>query len=166
MTVEVLLVTSLVVLPGYVGLLALRFLTADDDVATWEIVARSLIISVVSALPVFLGARMGLLGGHRDYLLGSQQITIEVIAGVVFHMISAVAMSVALAKLLTSRWVQRLGRSLFHNAWDWLWFRMLKGGRQLVATGADFLLLDERQIRYVQVIVLESAPRPSKEEKH
>lgn len=108
-------------------------------------------------------------------------------------------MSAGLAKALTSRWVQRLGRSIFHSAWDWMWFRtareerhvvvktddgtfvgslafagtLRRGGgivirtpmvvtadSQLAVTGADFLLLGESQIRYVQITPSESSPHP------
>jgi len=58
MTIETLLVTILAVLPGYVGLLALRFLTAEDDVPTWETIARSLVIAVVSVPPQYYWYRL------------------------------------------------------------------------------------------------------------
>ena len=196
MTIETLLVTILAVLPGYVGLLALRFLTADDDVATWETVARSLIIGAMSA-PVLL-VPLDFLDSYRGYVFGSVEPTIDVLWGVLSHMASAVAISVGLAKALTSRRVQRLGRSVFHSAWDWMWFRTAKHKRhvmvktedgtfvgplafagtlrrgggivikipmvltsdgRLTVTGADFLLLGESQIRYVQITSLIPEPR-------
>lgn len=188
MTIVTLLVTLLAVLPGYVGLLVLRFLTADDDIPTWEIIARSLVISAVSAPPVFL-VPLEFLEGYRGYIFGPERLTIDVLWGVLSHVAMAVATSAGLAKVLTSRWVQRLGRSVFHSAWDWMWFRMAKDRRHVVVetnngtfvgslafagtlrrggglvirtpmvltadgwltTGADFLLLAESQIRYVQV---------------
>ena len=54
-------------LPGYVRLLVLRFLTADDDIPTWETIARSLIIGAVSAPPVFL-VPLEFLEGYQDYI--------------------------------------------------------------------------------------------------
>lgn len=74
MTIETLLVTLLAVLPGYVGLLVLRFLTADDDIPTWETVARSLVIGAVSAPPVFL-VPLDFLEGYRGYVFGPGKLT-------------------------------------------------------------------------------------------
>ena len=131
MTIEALLVTLIAVLPGYVGLLALRFLTAGDDIATWEIIARSLAIGAVSAPPVLL-APLDFLAGYRSYVFGLEGLTIDVLWGGLSHMVVAVTMSVGLAKALTSRWVQRLGRSVFHSAWDWTWFRTAKEERHVL----------------------------------
>ena len=186
MTVETLFVT-IAILPGYVGLLTLRFLSADEDGTTWETIARSLMIGFLSAPPVLL---LGVLQGYEDYLFGRGELTTNVLLGIAAHTASAVVLSFGLARLLTSRWVSRLGRSLFHSAWDWTWFRTAKEHRyilvqtengtfygslafagtqrkggglvvkdpmaltsdeELKATGAEFLLLSEDQIRYIQV---------------
>lgn len=131
MTIETLLVTILAVLPGYVGLLALRFLTAEDDVPTWETIARSLVIAVVSVPPVLL-VPLDFLEAYRGYVFGPANLTTSVLWGVLSHMTLAVAMSVGLAKVLTSRRIQRLGRSVFHSAWDWMWFRTAKEERHVL----------------------------------
>ncbi len=186
MTVEALFVT-IAILPGYVGLLTLRFLSADEDGATWETIARSLVIGFLSALPVLL---LGVLQGYEDFLFGRGELTIDVLWGIVAHTALAVALSFGLARVLTSRRVSRLGRSLFHSAWDWTWFHTAKERRyilvqtengtfygslafagtqrkggglvvknpmaltndgKLKATGTEFLLLNEDQIRYIQI---------------
>ncbi len=125
MTGDALFVT-IAILPGYVGLLTLRFLSVDEEGTTWETIARSLMIGIPSVLPVLL------LEGYRDYIFGQRELTIDVLWGIVAHTASAVALSFVLAWVLTSRRVSRLGRSLFHSAWDWTWFHMAKERRYIL----------------------------------
>ncbi len=133
MSFDALLVMVFVILPGYVCLRVLRFMSADDDVSTWETIARSLVLSIVSATLLWpLACVWEPVDDYWTHFLRPGNLTSGVPVGLVVHTASAMLVGIVFSTIITSDWMRRWRRSVFLTAWDWMWFQISKEDRYLV----------------------------------